>query len=84
MFKGFEYNKDYRKIKGRSIYTQEFELLHDFCGSDKENIRLEYSTEREAANARQACAVYTKKNRMNLKMLQRGNYVFAIRTSVGV
>lgn len=78
MFKGFEYNKNYRKIGGRSIYEQEVELLHEFLASEHDNIRFEYTTEREAVNARQSLTVYAKKNKMPLKIMQRENFVFAI------
>lgn len=80
MFKGFEYNKNYRKICGKSIYAQEYELLHEFLTTENENIRFEYTAEREATNSRQCCAKYVKDNRMPLKVIQRKNYVFAIKT----
>lgn len=80
MFKGFEYNKDFRKMANKSVYTQEFDLLHEFLATDNKNIRFEYSTEKEAINARQACATYIKNNNKPLKVMQRGNYVFAVKT----
>ena len=81
MLKGFEYNKNYRKISKRSLYDQECELLHEFLGTENENIRFEYGNEKEAKNARQACARYINENRMPLKAMWRGNYVFVVRVA---
>lgn len=83
MLKGFEYNKNYRKISKRSLYDQECELLHEFLGTENENIRFEYGNEKEANNARQGCARYAKEHRMPLKLMQRGVFVFAVRTKKG-
>ena len=81
MFKGFEYNQEYRRIKSKSVYAQEIEILHEFAASDKDNVRLEYTTEQEAVNARQALYNYIKEARKPLKVMQRGKYVFAVKTN---
>lgn len=81
MLKGYEYNKDYRVIRGKSIYTQEYDLLHEFSATDNENIRLEYSTEREAINAKQALTKYVNRCRMPLKIIRRDVFVFAVKVA---
>lgn len=79
MLKGYKYNQTMRKINNKSIYEQEFSLLHDFLATDKENIRFEYSNEREAINARQAIFSCAKKARQPITVAQRGKYVFAVK-----
>lgn len=80
MFKGFEYNKECRKLMDRSVYAQEHKVLTDFLVTDNENVRLEYGNEREAVNAVQALKTWVKQNRKPLKVVQRRHYVFAIKT----
>lgn len=81
MFKGFEYNKSYKRIKSKTIYAKEIELLCEFALSDNENIRLEYDTANEAKNATQSFRTYIEQARKPLKIMQRDNYVFAIKTN---
>ena len=79
MFKAFDFNKEFRKIAKKSIYTQEFDVLHEFLPSDNKNIRFEYSTAKEARSAAAALKKYAKENKQPLIFKQRGNYIFAIR-----
>ena len=79
MFKAFDFNKDFRKIAKKSIYTQEFDVLHEFLPSDNKNIRFEYSTDKEARAATAALRNYAEQNKQPLIFKQRANYVFAIR-----
>ena len=78
MLKGFEYNKECRKLMDRSVYAEEHKILSDLLESNNENVRLEYGNEREAVNAVQALKMWTKSNRKPLKLAQRRNYVFAV------
>lgn len=80
MLKGFEYNKECRKMMDRSVYAEEHKILSDFLATDNENVRLEYGNEREALNASAALRKWTKDNRKPLKVNQRRNFVFAIKT----
>ena len=79
MFKGFEYNKECRKLADRGAYAQEHNVLIEFITSDNENVRLEYSTEREAINAVQALKNWCARERKPLKLHQRTHYVFAVK-----
>lgn len=76
MLKEIKYNQEFRQIKTRSKYDQEYELLHDFSGGDKHNMRLEYETVQEAINARQALNVYIKRVRQPFDVRQRKQFVF--------
>lgn len=80
MFKGFEYNKECRKVMDKSIYAEEHNILCDFLATENENVRLEYGNEKEAANAKQALTTWVKKNRKPLRIAQRGKYVFGFKT----
>ena len=80
MLKGFEYNKECRRFIDKSIYAEEHKILSDFLASENKNVRLEYGNEREAKNACASLNVWIKKNRKPLKVAQRRNYVFAIKT----
>lgn len=80
MFKGFEYNKDYRKMADRSVYAQEHKAFDEFLTTEHDNIRLEYGNKREAQNAAQALRKYVKDCRKPLKVVCRQHYVFAVRT----
>jgi len=80
MLKGFEFNKNYRKMADKSVYAQEHQLLSDFLTSEHENIRFEYGNERESKNAYQALKNYIMETKKPLKLCQRKHYVFAIRT----
>ena len=71
MLKGFDFNKDYRKICDRNLYAQEQELLCDFLTSEHDNIRLEYGQEKEAQNVAQALRKYIIACRKPLKILRR-------------
>ena len=79
MLKGYKFNQYIRKISKKSVYEQEFELLHGFLATENENICFEYGSTQEAINVRQALMMYTKRVRQPLNILQRGNTVFAIR-----
>lgn len=80
MLKGFEYNKECRSFIDKSIYAEEHKILSDFLASENKNVRLEYGNEREAKNAYQSLIMHIRKNRKPLKLAQRKNYVFAIKT----
>ena len=80
MFKGFEFNKECRIIKGKSIYAEEHNILCDFLASEHENVRLEYGNDKEAKNAYSSLSVWRTKNRKPLRLTQRKNYVFAFKT----
>lgn len=80
MFKGFEFNKECRKIMDKSIYAEEHGILSDFLATDNENVCLEYGSEKEAHNACSALSMWRKKNRKPLKIVQREKYVFAFKT----
>ena len=79
MLKGYKFNQYVRKISSKSIYEQEYELLHDFLASENENICFEYGSTQEAINARAALVVYIKRARQPLQLMQRVNCVFAVR-----
>ena len=80
MFKGYEYNKECRRMKDKSVYAEEHGILCDYLASNNENVRLEYGDEKEAVNAVQALRTWVKNNRKPLACKQRGKYVFAIKT----
>ena len=80
MFKGFEYNKECKKLKDKSVYAEEHKILCDFLATDNENVRLEYGNSREAQSAYQALKRWREANRKPLKITQRRNYVFGIKT----
>lgn len=80
MLKGFEYNKECRKLMDRSVYAEEHKILCDFLATDNENVRLEYGNDREAVNAYSSLSTWVKKNRKPLKLAQRRNFVFAFKT----
>ena len=79
MFKGYEYNKFCKYIAKKSIYEQEYTLLHEFLASKNENICFEYETRREAVNAAASLTMYIKKAKQPLLIKQRENFVFAVR-----
>lgn len=81
MLKNIEYNKEYRIIRGKSIYQREFDLLHEFLATDHENIRLEYSNEKEASLVRNNIFKYINRCKMPLEVMRRGVFVFAVRVS---
>lgn len=81
MFKGFEYNKECRKLMDRSVYVEEHKVLCDFLASDNENVRLEYSNDKEAVNAVQALKTWAKLNRKPMRLVQRRQYVFALKNT---
>lgn len=80
MLKGIEYNKECRIMKDRTLYAEERKVLSDFLASENENVRLEYGSEREAKNSWQALYMWIKNNRKPLKVVQRKNFIFAIKT----
>ena len=80
MLKGFEYNKECRKLMDKSVYAEEHKILCDFLATEHENVRLEYSNEREALNASAVLRKWAKDNRKPLKICQRRNFAFAIKT----
>lgn len=79
MLKDIKYNQPYKVIMRKSVYNQEFQLLHDFQSGDKRNMRLEYSNKREAINAAAALKRYAQQARQPLDLSQRGNFVFVKR-----
>ena len=81
MFKGFEFNKECRKLTDRSVYAEEHKVLSELLASDHENVRLEYGNEREAKNAYASLKKHIMQNRQPLKVAQRRNFVFAIKKS---
>ena len=80
MFKGYEYNKECRRMKDKSVYAEEHSILCDFLATEHENVRLEYGNDREAVNASTSLNNWVKKNRKPLKLAQRRNFVFAFKT----
>lgn len=80
MLKGFEYNKEYRKLSDKSVYAQEHKVLCNFLASEHENVRMEYGDEREALNSAAALRKWARDNRKPLEIRQRGKYVFGIKT----
>lgn len=80
MLKGFEYNKECRKMVDRSEYAEEHRILNDFLSTKNENVRFEYGTEREATNAGQALKNWVKNYRKPLKVAQRREFVFVTKT----
>ena len=80
MLKGYDYNHSYKKRRFASVYTQEHKLIQDFAiAPDKENIRFEYGSKREAINARGALAKYVKETKKQLNVLQREEFVFVVK-----
>ena len=77
MLKKYEFNKPIGG--GRLLYSYEHSLLHEFLATDNENMRLEYSDEREALNARQALARYIDSHKQPLNALCRGTFVYVVR-----
>ena len=82
MLLGHKYNQTmYGKAKKR-IYEVEYELLHDFNGSDNKNLELEYSNEKAAKLGNQAIKRYIANNKMPLKTWQRDKYVYVERKAI--
>ena len=79
MFKEVKYDQPFTPKKRKSLYHQEFQLLHEFHGSDKRNMRLEYINHKDAHNAAQAIQRYAKQTRTLICASQRGNFVFVTR-----
>ena len=79
MYKEVKYNQPFKKRERKSAYHQECQLLHDFHGGDKRNMRLEYANYNEAKNARAAMIRYVGQTRTPLVISQRGNFVFVHR-----
>lgn len=79
MFKEVKYDQPFTPNKRKSLYHQEFQLLHEFHGSDKRNMRLEYIANKDAHNAWQALDRYAKQTKTPVIISQRGNYVFVTR-----
>lgn len=79
MLKGHKYNQPYKKHRPKSVYEQEYSLLHEFHGSDHKNLQLEYGSNKEAHNAQIALCKYIKKAHQPLKCSVRGNFVFVFR-----
>ena len=80
MFKSYKYNQKFKKIAKKSIYDQEQNLIHDFLASKNENIEFEYTCAKEAFNARNTLKRYTEACRQPVKVTQRNNYVYVVKT----
>ena len=80
MFKSYKYNQKFKKRAKKSIYDQEQNLIHDFWASKNENIEFEYTCSREAFNARNALNRYVNACRQPVKVLQRDNFVYVVKT----
>lgn len=81
MFKGFEYNKECGNLLDKSKYAEEHKILCDFLNTDHENVCLDYENEKDAIPATQSLRMWIRKGRKPLKLLQRKQYVFAIKAS---
>lgn len=79
MFKEVSYNYVFESWGGKGVYAREQVLLHEFTSSDKENMRIEYCTTKEATNATVSLKKYVRKSRMNLEVRQRDKFVFVLR-----
>lgn len=67
---------------GRQLYSYEHSLLHEFLATDNENMRLEYSNEKEAYNASQSMKRYIETHRQPLKVAHRKTYLYILRKEV--
>lgn len=75
----FQYDVKYKPHHPRSKYDAEQNLVHEFNASNHTNACLTYDTPHEARNAAQAMAVYVKKTRTPIVVIQRGKNVFFLR-----
>ena len=80
MLKGIKYNQNYKKKRGKSVYTQEHNAISDFeFVPDKHNLRFEYNDKKEAINAGNQLRRYVKETKKQLVVLQRENFVFVVK-----
>ena len=68
-----------RPFRVRSKYAYEHNLLHDFHGSSKKIMCLEYDSEISAKLAYNPIDMYIKRNRMPLKVNKRNNALYITR-----
>ena len=76
MIKNIEYNIPLEKWGGKSIYGHEYSLMHDFASSEHENMRIEYSGNREAQKVAQCMKRHAVQCKMNIEITQRDTYVY--------
>lgn len=79
MFKNFQFDKNYKKIRKRSVYEREIELIHEYITSTHENLCFVYNNVMEAGNASRALAKRLKNERKSVKLMQRKNFVIVKR-----
>ena len=79
MIKKIEYNQDFKKMGGKGIYEYEMTLIRDFFASEHENMRLEYSSKKEAVNATVQIKKYVEREKVNVNVHQREQYIFILR-----
>lgn len=79
MFNEVTFNVPEISIAKRTLYTREYDILHEFLASNNSNVRFDYGTTQRAVFARQAMKEYAKRNRMQIAFSQRGKYVFAFK-----
>ena len=78
----YRYNVTYRLIGkngSKSMYQQEYDLLHEFYGSTNDNLAFEYPTRYEARKASLSLMRYAKLNRMNISVKVRGEMIIIVR-----
>lgn len=61
--------------KKRSVYSEEYDLLHKLTLSESKAIKFSYGSEKKAVTARATLNKYIKANRMPFEATQRGSDV---------
>lgn len=70
-----------KAYRGRSIYTEEHNLMRELLVSDSEAIKFAYATTKKAASARFSLQKYATANRMSLHTAQRGSDVIVFKVN---
>ena len=68
-----------KAYRGRSIYTEEHNLMRELLISDSEAIKFSYSDIKKSASARNSLQKFADANRMSLHATQRGSDVIVFK-----
>lgn len=66
---------NYIPFKKRSVYSEEYSLLHQLMPSDAKSVKFAYATVNKAVTARTVINKYIKADKMPLEATQRGTDV---------
>ena len=76
MLKSVSYDKEFTM---RGVYSREFAMLHEFHGSKKKTMCIEYDSVLSAKRATAMVRRYIERNRMPLAAAHRQTFVFVFR-----